>query len=246
MLADLQRAAVELCYGGEPSSEQYAAIGDARIFRIYREAVRKRLHGELEVALPRTSALLGAAVLGRLFDRFLREVPPRTRFFHAVVGCFADAALPWMRADDTLPAQAADLCAYEAACWAVGDLSDNPQGEVLEFAFDRRPALSPALRLLALRHPVHASAEAEAEARTAGEHWLCVYRKREEQKARHLLLNATTFALMQRFVAETETVAESVQQVAIAREVVVDQAFLDGLCTVLADFLERGIVLGGR
>jgi hypothetical protein len=244
-LAELQRATVELCFGPEPHDEQLSGLGDARIWRIYRDAVRKRLRGELSVALPRTCALLGHERVDALFGRFLRTDPPRTRFFHAVVGSFSQAALPWLRADVELPAASADLCAYEAARWSVGDLCDDPDGPVLEFEFERVPVFTPALRLLELRHAVHLSAD-EQGAYGQGEFTLCVYRKRDERQARYFALNPVTYALMQRWVCADEPVARSIERVAAERSVAVDQAFLDGLCTVLSDFLERGVLLGGR
>lgn len=244
MLAQLQRAAVELCYGPEPSAEQLAALGDARIWGIYREAVRKRLRGELEVALPRTRAALGDEAFGALFERFLRDAPPTTRFFHAVVAAFAQAARPWLREAGHV-AHAADLCAYEAARWTVADASDDVQGELTEFAFDRAAVLSPAVQLLQLEHAVYLAAEADG-AYAKGAVQLCVYRKREERAARYFVLNPITAALMQRFARGGESVAQSVHGVAAERGISVDQPFLDGLCTVLADFIEQGVILGGR
>jgi hypothetical protein len=49
-LIDVQRAVVDVCFGPEPNPQQLEALGDARIFRIYRDAVRKRLRAELEQA----------------------------------------------------------------------------------------------------------------------------------------------------------------------------------------------------
>lgn len=249
-LSQLQRAAVELCYGDEPSAEACAALGDERIWRIYRDAVRKRLRGELEVALPRTRVALGDPAFYALFDRFLRHAPPRTRFFHAVVDSFAQAAGAWLRDDAALPPYAADLCAYEAARWKVGDASDDPGVALVEFEFERIPVLSPAVVLLDLQHAVQQHAvqqPADADggyAQRATQ--LCVYRGRDAIKASYFTLNAVTLALMQRFVLQQETVSQSVQRVAAEREVALDQAFVDGLCTVLADFMERGILLGSR
>jgi hypothetical protein len=244
-LIDLQRAAVALCCGPEPSSEQLAAFGDERIWRLYRELIRKRLLGELVIALPRTHAAAGAEAFARVFDHHMQVDPPRTRFFHAVVGAFAQTAAPSFRADPALPPHLGDLCEYEAALWAVSDLDDRVTQPVAEFAFDRPPLLAPALRLTALRFAVHTAPESgDCE---PGEFYLCIHRRPEEKKARTWSLNAVTFALMRRFEdAPALRVDEAVQQIALERGIAVDSNFLDGLCTVLADFIERGILLGSR
>jgi hypothetical protein len=244
-LIDLQRQVVEVCLGPEPSAEQLASLGDARIWRIYRDAIRKRLHGELEVAFKRTRAAAGEAAFERAFEHFLRCDPPRARFFHAVVGCFADSAVPFLSAEPGVPARVADLCAYEAALWAVSDLPDRTPEAVAEFGFDKQPVLASALRLLCLRSEV-LSEDASQSATEPAQHFLCVHRRPEDKKARTHRLNAVGYDLMQRFVQGEQTVAQAVEAVATARSIAVDEPFLDGLCTMLADFIDRGVILGGR
>ena len=242
-LIDVQRSAVELCFGDEPSAEQCDRVGDERIWRIYRDSVRNRLRSELKVAFKRTHPAAGDA-FERAFGSFLREAPPRTRFFHAVVGSFAEVAVPWFSADRDLPAFVADLCAYEAALWTVGDLPDTAPEVTREFAFDRTPVLAPALRLLALRHAVHDRPLADGSYPERAT-YLCVHRRPEHKKARTWTLNAVTYQLMQR-LSRGETVAAAVQGVAEQQSIALDAAFVDGLCTVLADFIERGVILGAR
>jgi hypothetical protein len=245
-LVDLQRAAVELCCGPEPAAAQVAAVGDdERIWRLYRELIRKRLLGELKIALPRTQAAAGAEAFASAFEHHLQFDPPRTRFFHALVGAFARSAVPRFRAEGSLAPWLADLCEYEAALWAVADLDDRAVSPAAEFAFDRPALLAPALRLLAVRFPVHTTEPANGYA--PGEFYLCVHRRLDQTKARTWTLNAVSFALMRRFVAAPdEIVSEAIRHVAMERGLTVDSSFIDGLCTVLANFIERGILLGSR
>ncbi len=241
-LIDLERRVVEVCFGPAPGAEQVAPLGDARVWHIYREAIRKRLRSEIDVAFKRTRKAAGERAFARAFEHFLSHDPPRVRFFHAVAGCFADSAQRFFAAEPDVAAHVADLCAYEAALWAVSDLPDEaPQG-LDEFAFDRRPVLAPALRLLRLEHDVLDERAAAARA----ELYLCVHRRADDKQARTHRLNAVSFALMQRFVAGEQSVAQAVQEVAAERAMAVDEAFLDGLCAVLADFIERGVILGAR
>jgi hypothetical protein len=245
-LCDLQRAVLELGFGPEPSAAEYAAIGDVRVWGIYRELIRKRLRGELKYALPRTHAAAGDGLFELAFEHFLRSDPPRTRYFHAVVSSFAASAIPWLRASTKVPAHVADLCAYEATLWTVADLAEcQDEPAIGEFEFELIPVLSSTVRLLHLRHAVHIGPDAGDERDLPGDFYLCVYRRRGAPAANHFVLNAVGFALMERFAHGTETVREAIMQLASEREIAVDEAFLDGLCSMLADFLERGILLGG-
>ena len=69
-LAELERYATQLCLGPAPSEGALAELGDARIWRLYRDMVRNRLRGELRFALRRSVAALGDA----LFDRLVRAL----------------------------------------------------------------------------------------------------------------------------------------------------------------------------
>jgi hypothetical protein len=244
-LIDLQRAAVAACLGPEPSAEQLAPLGDARIWRIYRDAIRKRLRGELNVAFPRTRAAAGEQAFGHAFEHFLTSEPPRVRYFHAVAGSFAESAVLFFASQSEVPAHVPDLCAYEATLWTVADLPDQAPPGLSEFAFEARPVLAPALRLLALRYPVHVEPASESWGEP-GEHHLCVHRRPEERQARTIRLNAVGYDLLQRFAGGEQTVAEAIQQVAGQRSLHVDERFLDGLCAMLADLIDRGVIVGAR
>jgi hypothetical protein len=243
-LVDLERDVVELCFGPEPSSDQCRRLGDERILRIYRESIRNRLRSELKFALKRTQAAAGEA-FERAFASFLQEAPPRARYFHAVVGSFAQSACAFFAREPGVPPYLADLCAYEAALWAVADLPDAAPPGLSEFAFDREPVLAPALALLALGYAVHAAPDARGDY-ARGEVYLCVHRRADEKKARTWSVNAVTFDLMQRFQRGGESVANALQHVAAQRAIALDEPFVDGLCTVLSDFIERGVILGAR
>jgi hypothetical protein len=245
-LLELERSAVAVCLDAEPAPAAMARLGEPRIWAIYREMVRNRLRKELQLALKQTYRAVGEQTFERLFTQQLAHEPPRARPFHAVVGCFARFAEPRLRADADVPAHAPDLLAYEAALWEVADLPDQLAHEPLELAFDRPVVLARALRLLHLQHAVHEPPRGSDDYE-AREVFVCVYRPADAKKATTWSLNAVTFALMQRWACdEGQSVTAAVQHVAAERALVVDDAFLEGLCTVLADFLERGIVLGSR
>ncbi|HEY2734443.1 MAG TPA: hypothetical protein VGI70_10690, partial [Polyangiales bacterium] len=124
--------------------------------------------------------------------------------------------------------------------WEVRDLESN-HGTSSEFAFDRRPVVSSALRLLEVSHAVHL-----APGDRPGSHFLCVHRANDTDQPRTWTLTETTFELLQRFAAGDATVTESVRQFGSAHGIAIDAIFIDALCATLAQFIETGILLGSR
>lgn len=244
-LLEQQRAATALCMGPSPSADELAPFGDARIWSLYREMIQNRLRAELKVALKRSCDALGEAGLPRVFEAWLANAPPRSRPFHGVVDDFARFAAGFVGGDAELPAWTADLIAYEAALWAVSDMDDRAPAGVQELSFDAPPCFAPARRLVVLRHAVHEAPEPDGSFR-AGELAVCVYRRAEERSARTFVLNPTLRALMTALDAGELTLTQAVQRVAAERKLRVDEKFIDGLCTVLADFTDRGLLLGSR
>ena len=244
-LPELERAATALCLGPPPTAEQLAALGEPRIWALYREMVQNRLRSELKVALRRSCDALGEPGPERVFSEWLRQAPPRSRPFHGIVDDFARFAGAFVRADAELTAWAADLIAYEAALWAVSDMDDRVRDAVQDLSFDALPCFAPARRLLALRHAVHDSPLGDGSYKQADVH-VCVYRRAADKGARTFVLNPTLHALMVALDAGELTLTQAVQRVATERKLRVDAAFIDGLCTVLADFSERGLLLGSK
>ncbi len=244
-LIELQRELLALCCGPAPTEAQLARLGDPRVFGLYRDLIRNRLRGELKHALKRTCAAAGAAAFERAFDEHMRLDPPRTRFFHALVGGFERTAVRVFETDPSVPAYVVDLCRYETALWTVGDLPDPPREPADEFAFDKVPVISPALRLLELRHAVHQHAGPDG-GYAAGEFFVCIHRRAEETRPKAWALNAVAFELLRQLANASQPATSAIQRVATARGIAMDEKFVDGLCTVLADAIERGIVLGAR
>ena len=144
---------------------------------------------------------------------------------------------PWLR----------DLVTLERACWEAiwRDATGEPKSAALDFDFDRRPIVCPVLELLALEHAVHAEPD-ERGAYPIRPSWVIVYRRPADHTVGTFVVNAVTAELLRAWARGEETAMASVQRVAASRSTVVDAAFIDGLCAVLSDFLERGIVLGSR
>lgn len=245
-LVDLERRVLGLCFGPEPSQAELSELGDARIWGIYRELVRGRLRDAHERAFRRSYALLGRETFDAMVAAHFANDPPRSRFFHDVPAELARSGVTFLRARAELPAHAADLLAYEAALWSVSDLPDLPPDGLLEVSFERIPVLTPALRLLALQHAVHEKPESGSAAVAARATHLCIHRRPQDKRSRTWVINGVTHDLLARCALSSESLADAVKHVCIARKLVIDDAFLDGLSTVLATAIERGVLLGCR
>lgn len=243
-LIDVERAVLSVCFAAEPPAACLKLLGEPERWLLYRELTRDRLWREIGVALPRTAAAVGEPVMQRAFVAHLDRDPPRTRYFREIVGAFADSTRRrWERSGET-PSFAVDLLRYEAALWDVADLEARAAEPVREFAFDRVPVLTPALRLLELEHAVHTSGGRDGYPR--GRYYLAVQRDAEQSRPRTWSFNQTTHVLLADFARGEITATESVQRVATALGRQLTPQFVERLCESLAQWIEVGILVGSR
>jgi hypothetical protein len=245
-LRELQQAFAATCLEPEPPASMLGRLhGTHERWLVYRHMVRTRLEQMAKQGLRRTRATLGPERFSQAFSAYLVEDPPRTRYIRDVVSLFVAHAAPRWRDDPSLPPHTHDLARFEAARWELADLPEPAPQAAAEFDFDAVPVMGGAYRLLSLDYPVHRKRPA-GEAYAAEPTALVMYRRPLGTKAEVLSINPITLALMQRWAGGRETVSEAIRAVALAGGFAVDARFLEGLCSVLADFLERGIVLGSR
>jgi hypothetical protein len=241
----VQRAVLSVCFEAEPPEAALTALGDRDVWLLYRELTRDRLWREIEFALPRTCAGLDRATLQRTFVHHLDQDPPRTRFFHQIVQSFADSALRSWQREPGVPDHVPDLLRYEAALSEVSDLEVEPPAELAEFAFDRTPVVSRALRLLQVEHAVHLPPEPDGHC-SDGKFWLCIQRGSNEARPQTWKFNRTTFALLEDFQRGDASASGCVQRVALRLGAKVTPQYIERLCETLAQWLEVGILLGSR
>lgn len=244
-LAEVEQAIQRVCIAPTPSAEDLSLLGDSDVWLVYRSMVRRRLRGEVRRVFARTLDAVGEAAFDSAFDAVLAARPPNTRFFYRVPLWFAEAAAQYFESAPGAPAHASDLLRYEATRWEVSDLPGHLEAAPADFAFDAVPVLNPALRLLTLEHAVQRKLEADG-AYPPGRQHLVIVRAGDDTAVKTWTVNAVTFDLLlllgQRPVAVTEALASVAKQ----RGVALDAGFVDALCTVLADFIERGVILGSR
>jgi hypothetical protein len=232
-----QETTLRVFFGREASEEDLAALGSPERFRIYRNMVRHRLEKVVRAALPRTVHALGEDEATALITAFFDEAPPRTRWFREVPEHFGAFALSRFGAS-SVP-YLAELCEFELARWTVQHLESQPATSVVALDFALPPVTTPALRRLRVQHRVDLRGlTPRAEAAN-----LAVYRRLDDKPATWVL-NDIAAALLDAFVEGTGSLAERVQAVTRARDVAIDETFLERLSALLADFLERGVLLG--
>jgi hypothetical protein len=240
MMRERAEAMTRVCFAAEPSERDLELLGARDRWLLYRSMVRVRLAKVVRSSIPRAREALGEEALKALIDAWLADAPPRTRYFWQVplaFGAFVEGRLP------ESPASLADLLRYELARWRATHVETPAPPAVVDFAFDRAPALAPSLVLHTFAHPVHLVGSAEREGSKPTR--LAIFRDREH-RADAVALNPTASALVEDWLAGERTMAEGVRAVTEARGLKVDQGFIEKLGALIADFLERGLLLGSR
>lgn len=239
MLAERAKAMQRVCFDREATPADLELLGSPERWLIYRELVQNRLAQLIGVALARTKAAIGSEAFGLAVADWFAAGGPKTRFLRHVPNELADFAIPiWQRAE---PPWVAELARFEITSWKVRHGEKEPKS-VGELAFGRKPVLSTATEVLRLDYPVHRKP-------TPGEGYgpdpvvLMVYRDaRHQASAREL--NPLAADLMEAWKRGAETVSESVERVAKAHGTEIGPAFVEKLSALIADSIDRGILLG--
>jgi hypothetical protein len=241
MLADRAKAMQRVCFGAEPSEADLELLGSRERWLVYRDLVRNRLNTVIGVALARTKSAIGEDAFGRAVDEWFDTGSPKTRYLRYVPSELAEFAIPiWQR---TEAPWVADLAGYEITAWDVRHAPANPT-QTGEFAFDRKPVVATAVKVLRLAYPVQ-NKPAPSTGYEPDPTILCVYRDKNHRPIPRRL-NPLAADLLEGWQRADQTVAESVQQVAAAHGTQIGPDFIEKLSTLIADFIQRGILLGGH
>ncbi len=236
-LAAYQEHVTRLCFAQVPAETDLEALnehGHRDRWVTYRNMVRGRFERVVRTAFPRTADRL-APDFGAHFSDWLATMPPSTPLFREVPLQFADFLQP------KLPPDLADLLRFETAVWDLKAVP-SPTETALPLSFERPIVLTPAMVTLSTDHMVHREGPRTLE---AGEWRLVLYRN-PSFRVVTLTVNGLAFDLMKRFGAPHETLADAVREVAESRGTVMGPKFMESLGGLLADYVERGIILGSR
>jgi len=242
------RASVDawLARSGVGGADADALRAELARLSVYRELVRARLLGVVELQLPRFRARLGA-LFDEYFERCLAERGPRSHYLRDVTTELLDFAEPLVAADPRVPAWALELARHEALDVLVGSLAEAPRPEpAAELDPERALAFTSTARVVRYAHAVHRLSSdpgdrAEPERSPTA---LFVYRG-PEHDVRYLELTPLAAAILERLIAG-ETLRSALEDAARALGTPLDQAVLEGAARLLAELAERGAVVGAR
>jgi hypothetical protein len=244
-----QEVLARALYARDEGDLAFPAGASAERWNVYRRMVRQRIAEQVEHAFERLRAVIGAERLRALIERFLVECPPRSNYLRDVPGEFLqffEAHRRELAQEHALPPFAVDLARYE---WAELDTAysfeENGSSAVGPLDMARVPVLSPAHRLVDVAYPVHRlGADANDAALAPEPQCLCLYRDSKTHEVEVLELTPVTGAMLALMAARTLPLTEIVRSAADQVGVLVDVAFVEALSTLLADLLERGVLLG--
>lgn len=233
-LSSYQERVTRVCFSAVPSEQDLSALGHKERWLTYRRMVRTRLIGVVRTALPRTSELLGDD-FGKKVAVWFAECPPTARIFHLVPPEFARFVLP------TLPRPQQDLLRFEIAVWSLRAVVEE-RPCVAELSFEAPIALQSALEIIHLDHSSHLKGNDALEPAPV---CLLLYRN-EEHRVMTLRINPVAEALLRAWMKPHESLAAAVRDAAASVNATMGTKFMDSLGGLLADYLQRGIVLGSR
>jgi uncharacterized protein len=239
-----------LVLGSEPTVADLAALGaEPARWRAYRRMVRARFLETLAHGFERLKSAIGSDRFEALADRFLAEGPPRSPYLRDVPGEFlrflADQSSRLGR-ELRLPPYTLDLARYEwAELEAAYAFEEVNAAAVGPFDMQGIAVLTPAHRLLELDYPVHRWDAHGHDAAMAPEPvWLCLYRDAKTHEVTALELTPVTATMLELMQERAKSVTEVVRNAAERRGLTVNVEFIDALSTLLADLIERGVLLG--
>jgi uncharacterized protein len=234
----------------DPSNADFLGLGaEPARWRAYRRMVRSRFAETIEHGFERLKGVVGADRFGALLGRFLAEAPPRSPYLRDIPGeflRFIEKNWSVLSASLTLPVYALDLARYE---WAELETAyafeEVDPLEVAPLHMQRVAVLSPAHRLLELDFPVHRlGTEGDETSMNPGPVSLCLYRDAKTHEVTALELTPVTATMLTLMEQRSMALTDVVRNAADSRGLVVDVAFVDALSTLLADLIERGVLLG--
>jgi hypothetical protein len=227
-----------------PADADLAELGGPR-WLVYRRMVRARFAAVLAEAFEDFRTVVGADGFADLVDRFLAESPPRSPYLRDIPIEFL-TFLQRAGGDATWPSFALDLARFEGATNEVAHLATpTPSHEVVPLEMGLLAVMSPAARLLDVHHAVHLF-DSEHRDIAPQAMTLLIYRVASTGEVETIELNPVASRIVRGIAREEAPLVEVVRIAAGEANAAIDASFVDALSTLLADLVEKGIVLGSR
>ncbi len=220
-----QKSLCELILAEDAPAADFANLGhEPSRWKAYRRMVRSRFYETIDHGFERLKNIVGSERFHLLVDRFLAIERPRSIYLRDIPGEFLQfLERHWepISREHGLAAYVLDLARYE---WAE---------------------LEPAHRLLDLEYPVHRlGTDQEGGALGREPISLCLYRDSKTHDVETLELTPVAARLFVLIEQQTTALDQVVRSAADAARLPVDLAFIEALSVLLADLLERGVLLG--
>jgi len=243
MLRAHQERILRVCFEAQVEAGDLQTLGNEERWLVYRRMVRERLKRVIHNAIPRTLESLKEGEFPEIFGAWLDHSPPQSRFFRDVPGEFArHVRLVW----ETAPPKAEwlpDLLTLELSRWTRRFVLPRDPPAAGELSFEGVPVFNPTAELLHLDHAVDKEPLQEGGYAARATH-ICVYRNFEDHQVRVRILNPSASDMLSRWCRGEETLSESVQAASRALGFAIDKRFIESLSTMLASFIEAGLLLG--
>lgn len=229
-------------------AEALASIGEQQFF-VYRRLVRSTLANGIVAELSRTRALIEQRFDADVED-FVSASLPRSHYLRDVAFEFVAFAGPRWKADASVPAFLHDLARYELVAYESA-AARPPANLPARSSIDARLELGEpvvfdeSVRLGRYDFPVHVLPEelsGDVPALAPEPTALLVYRDRELD-LRTLVLSPLAASIVERLIAGV-TVQLAIVEACAAANTPLSPALLQELAALLADYAERGILLG--
>jgi len=242
-LTEQQRALARVCLGARLDEASLSTLGgDARRWQVYRDLVRGRLWAAVIEGLPRTLVAAGTERFGGWFTGFLEGAPPSTRYVREVTPAFAR----WVRATEgdglsTPSGWLAEALSHDLAEHHVG-LSDArlDPSRLADFSMDLPAALDPTHRRLRLRWELVDGALLERPRA------LLLHRHSTLHTVETLELTPMAADVLDALDDGVTPATGAVRSVLSRHELSAGAVFLESLAGLLAELMERGVLLGSR
>jgi len=240
----------DLLLAETPLAGDISSLGDKpERWRAYRRMVRSRFYEVTSHAFERLIGVIGLERFHALVDRFLGEAPPRSPYLRDVPGelvAFVESQWDRIQAVSPLPPYALDLMRYE---WAELDAAYSHEevrpSDVVPLVMDKRAVLSPAHRLLQLGFAVNRlGTDGDDREVTRGPVALCLYRDPATHDVETLELTPVAADILAGIERDHASLTDVVRSASGQANVEVDVAFVEALSALLADLVERGVLLG--